>query len=247
MTIEETAVSAEEWQARVQLAAVYRLVELHGWGEGIYNHISLRVPDTPDHFLVKRHDLLYSEVKASNLVKVPINGDLDERSGVNRPGFVLHGGVLQSRADVNCALHVHTAEGIAISTLAEPLRMLSQYAARFYNRVGYHVYEGITDGIDERSRIVANLGKNSALFMRNHGVMVVARSAQSAFIGVKDLLEACRIQLLLQAGGRDLIEIDPAVCERTVRQFAAHDDGRGGADWPAYLRTLDRLDPSYRI
>lgn len=246
MTINESTVGAEEWQARVQLAAVYRLVELHGWGESIYNHISLRVPGSPDHFLIKRHDLLYREVKASNLVRVPVGGDLDENAGVNRPGFVLHGGVLHSRADVNCALHVHTAEGVAISASAEPLRMLSQYAVRFYNRVGYHPYEGITDGMDERSRIARNLAQHSALFMRNHGVLVVAPSAQSAFIRVKDLLEACRIQLMLQASGRELIEIDGAVCERTVRQLASHDDGRGGADWPAYLRTLDRLDSSYR-
>lgn len=246
MTIGQTTVEASEWQARVELAAVYRLVELHGWGESIYNHISSRVPASPDHFLIKRHDLLYSEVTASNLVKVPVDGDLDENAGVNRPGFVLHGGVLQSRPDVNCALHVHTAEGIAISALAEPLLMLSQYAVRFYNRVGYHAYEGITDGLDERSRIARNLGQNSALFMRNHGVLVVAPSVRSAFVRVKDLLEACRIQLLLQSAGRELIEIEPAVCERTVRQFASHDDGRGGADWPAYIRRLDQHDASYR-
>lgn len=239
-------VSDAERQARIELAAIYRLIDLHGWGESIYNHVSLRVPDSPGHFLIKRHDLLYSEVTASSLVRVPVAGDLDERAGVNRPGFVLHGGVLASRPDVQCALHLHTAEGIAMSACAEPLRMLSQYAVRFYGSVGYHTYEGITDGLDERSRIERALGNNSALFMRNHGVLVVAQGAPGAFIRVKDLLEACRIQLMLKATGGELIEIDPQVCERTVRQFASHDNGRGGADWPAYLRTLDRLDPSYR-
>ncbi|SAL37118.1 membrane protein [Caballeronia udeis] len=238
-------VEQSEWDARVELAAVYRLVEIHGWGEGIYNHVSLRVPDEPDHFLIKRHDLLYSEVTASNLVKVPVHGDLDERTGVNRPGFVLHGGVLMSRPDVNCALHVHTAEGIALSACEAPLLMLSQYAARFYGRIGYHPYEGITDGMDERVRIERNLADNSALFMRNHGVLTVASSAPSAFIQIKDLLDACRIQLLLQAAGSNVIEIGELICERTVRQFAQHDEGRGGAAWPAYLRMLERSDTSY--
>jgi ribulose-5-phosphate 4-epimerase/fuculose-1-phosphate aldolase len=124
--------------------------------------------------------------------------------------------------------------------------MLSQYAVRFYGRVGYHRYEGITDGMGERARIAQNLGENSVLFMRNHGVLAVASSARAAFIRMKDLLEACRIQLMLQATGRELVEIEPGVCERTVQQFTQHDEGRGGADWPAYLRTLDRLDPSYK-
>ncbi|PVX85908.1 ribulose-5-phosphate 4-epimerase/fuculose-1-phosphate aldolase [Paraburkholderia unamae] len=244
--MEHSGIAQDEWGARQELAAVYRLVEIHGWGESIYNHISLRVPNEPGSFLIKAHDRLYSEVTASNLVKVSIEGDLDEKSGVNRPGYVLHGGVLQCRPDVNCALHVHTAEGIAISACVEPLRMLSQYAVRFYGRVGYHPYEGITDGLDERARIEQHLGQNIALFMRNHGVLTVASSARAAFIRIKDLLEACRIELMLLASGRELVEVPAEVCERTVRQFAAHDDGRGGADWPAYLRMLDSMDPSWR-
>lgn len=235
-----------EREARVELAALYRLIEQQGWGEGIYNHISLRIPDAPESFLIKRHDLMYSEVTASNLVRVRMDADLDEHAGVNRPGFVLHGGVLADRPDVNCALHVHTASGIAVSADREPLKMVSQYAVRFYGRVGYHEYEGITDGLAERATIARDLADNAALFMRNHGVLVVASSAPAAFVRIKDLLEACRIQLLLQAKDDRLVEVPVDVCERTLRQFEKHDNGRGGAEWPAYLRSLDRLDPSYK-
>jgi ribulose-5-phosphate 4-epimerase/fuculose-1-phosphate aldolase len=240
-------VTNAEREARVELAALYRLIEQQGWGEGIYNHVSLRIPDAPDHFLIKRHDLMYAEVNASNLVRVRMDGDLDEGAGVNRPGFVLHGGVLADRPDVNCALHVHTAEGIAVSADRASLKMVSQYAVRFYGRVGYHDYEGITDGLAERASIARDLANHAALFMRNHGVLVVAASAPAAFTRIKDLLEACRIQLMLQASSEQLVEIPAEVCEKTLRQFEKHDNGRGGAEWPAYLRVLDRLDASYKI
>ena len=153
-----TGVSPEEWQARVDLAAVYRLLAHYGWDDVIYNHSSMRVPGEPRNFLMKKHELLYTEVTASNLVKVSMDQDLDEKSGVNRPGFTLHGGVLSARADVNCAVHVHTENGMALSGLKHGLRMISQQALRFYKRVGYHKYEGITEDFDERARINQALG-----------------------------------------------------------------------------------------
>ena len=126
-----TAVSPDEWQARVDLAAVYRLVAHHGWDDVIYNHCSMRVPGEDRKFLMKRHELLWTEVTASNLVKVDMDEDLDERAGVNRPGFTLHGGVLRGRPDVDCAVHVHTRTGMAIAGLKSGLRMISQEAVRF--------------------------------------------------------------------------------------------------------------------
>src|SRR6476661_5862483 len=143
--VSRDAISAAESQARVDLAAVYRLIAHYGWDDVIYNHSSMRVPGEPRHFLMKKHDLLYTEVTASNLVKVSMDEDLDESSGVNRPGFTLHGGVLGARADVNCAMHVHTNIGMAFAGLKSGLRMLSQPAVRFYRRIGYHPYEGITE------------------------------------------------------------------------------------------------------
>jgi ribulose-5-phosphate 4-epimerase/fuculose-1-phosphate aldolase len=161
-------------------------------------------------------------VTASNLVKVNMDEDLDEKDGVNRPGFTLHGGVLSARPDVNCAVHVHTNNGMAIAGLKHGLRMVSQQAIRFYQRIGYHAYEGITEDFAERERINKDLGKNRAMIMHNHGL------------------------LKLEAIGSELVEVPPDVCAKTAEQYEHHDSGRSSADWAAYLRVLDGIDTSYR-
>jgi ribulose-5-phosphate 4-epimerase/fuculose-1-phosphate aldolase len=232
--------------ARIDLAAVYRLLAAHGWGDVIFNHAAMRLPSDPRRFLIKRHELLYTEVTASNLVCVSMDDDLDERSGVNRPGFTLHSGVLRGRPDVMCSVHVHPEEGIALSGLKHGLRPLSQNAMRFYNRVGYHDYEGLTDGFDERERIIAALGQNRALIMRHHGITTVGATAREAFSLMKEFVRASRIQLQMEATGADLLEIPPDVCEHVAAQYEKHDTGRASAEWPAYLRQLDQVDPSYR-
>lgn len=239
-------ISIEEWNARVDLAAVYRLCADRGWSDVIYNHCSMRVPGEPTMFLIKAHELLWDEVTASNLKKVDMTADLDERSGVNRPGFTLHGGVLQGRPDVNCVIHVHTEIGMAIACRSSGLRMVSQQAMRFYNRVGYHPYEGITEDFDERQRVLKDLGSNRALISKHHGVTTVGKTAREAFVLLKTLLSAAEIQLMLEASEPDSPEIPADLCERVAAQYDAHDAGRGSADWPAYLRLMDRLDPSYR-
>ena len=239
-------ISQAEWQARVDLAAVYRLLAHYGWDDVIYNHSSMRVPGEPRMFLMKKHELLYTEVTASNLVKVNMDLDLDEKSGVNRPGFTLHGGVLGARADVNCAVHVHTENGVALSGLKHGLRMVSQQALRFYKRVGYHKYEGITEDFDERARINMDLGQNRALILEHHGMLTVGKTVREAFVLMKYLLTAAEIQLKLEATGAELIEVPPEVCAKTAEQYEHHDAGRGSHDWAAYLRILDNIDTSYR-
>jgi len=238
--------SEQEWQARVDLAAVYRLCHHWGWGDLIYNHCSMRVPGEPNMLLMKQHELMWEEVTASNLRKVDMTADLDERAGVNRPGFTLHGGILQGRPDVNCVVHVHTERGMALAGLKHGLRMISQQALRFYNRVGYHPYEGITEDFGERARILKHLGKNRALIMHNHGFTTVGKNAREAFVLMKYLMSAAEIQLRIEATGGEAIEIPPEICEKAAAQFETHDAGRGSADWPAYLRLMDRVDPSYR-
>ena len=245
-TVAQSDISPAEWQARLDLAATYRLIAHYGWGDVIYNHSSLRVPGEERKFLIKRHELLYTEVTASNLVKVSMDDDLDEASGVNRPGFTLHGGVLAARREVNCAVHVHTETGMAISGIKHGLRMVSQPAVRFYNRVGYHDYEGITEDFGERARINKALGKNRALIMRNHGLLTVGKTTREAFVLMKSLIEAAYIQLKMEATGGALVEIAAEICEKTARQYEHHDAGRGSADWPAYLRMLDAVDKSWR-
>ena len=238
--------SPEEWQARVDLAAVYRLCNHFGWDDLIYNHCSMRVPGEPGMLLMKQHELLWDEVTASNLKKVDMTADLDERSGVNRPGFTLHGGLLQGRQDINCVIHVHTELGMAMCGLKEGLRMISQQAMRFYNRVGYHPYEGITEDFGERERILKNLGQNRALIMHNHGFTTVGKNAREAFVLMKYLMSASEIQLQIEATGKEANEIPPEICEKVAAQYEKHDAGRGSADWPAYLRLMDKIDPSYR-
>src|SRR6478672_893994 len=222
--ISRDGISPAEWEARVDLAAVYRLTAHYRWDDVIYNHSSMRVPGEPRKFLMKKHDLLYTEVTASNLVKVSMDEDLD----------------------VNCAMHVHTNIGMAIAGLKGGLRMVSQQAIRFYQRIGYHAYEGITEDFAERERLNRDLGNNRALIMHNHGLLTVGRTAREAFVLMHHLIEAADIQLRIDATGGEAVEIPPEVCAKTAAQYETHDAGRGSHDWAAYLRMLDKIDPSYR-
>ncbi len=148
--------------------------------------------------------------------------------------------------DVNCAVHVHTEIGMAIAGLKHGLRMLSQPAIRFYDRVGYHDYEGITEDFAERARINKALGRNRALIMHNHGLLTVGKTAREGFVLMKYLIEAADIQLRMEATGGELVEIPAPICEKTAQQYEHHDSGRGSADWPAYLRMLDAIDSTWR-
>jgi ribulose-5-phosphate 4-epimerase/fuculose-1-phosphate aldolase len=234
--------------ARVELAALHRLVDFHfGCGEGIYNHISLRLPDPSGAFLLKPHALLHREVTASNLVKVPLHGEFDESSGVNGPGFALHGGILLARPDVQCAIHLHSNAGLAVSALACGLKMYSQNALRFYRRIGYHAYQGIVEELAERPAIAAALGTdNVALILRNHGLVTVGKSARDAFENLRDLTIACETQIMIQSTGAEAPEIADDICQRVAQQYVRHDAGRGRADWPAWLRLVESLDPTYK-
>jgi len=241
------SVSPEEWEARVDLAAGYRLSHHHQWADSIYNHISMRVPGEPHMFLIKAHELLYNEVAASNLIKVDMrNDDVDERLHVNRPGFTLHGGLLALRPDINSAFHTHNPATIAVANQKTGLQLVSNAAIRFYKNVGYHDFEGITEDLEERERIAAALGTKSVLLMRNHGAVTVGKTVRDSYDLMKALDEACDLQLRQQAAVVDFVQPSEAVLERTQQQRASHDTGRGSADWPATLRKLDMIDPSYR-
>jgi len=160
--------------------------------------------------------------------------------------FHIHARIHLKKPNATCVVHVHPEEGVALSGLKHGLRPLSQNAMRFYNRVGYHDYEGLTDSFDERERIVAALGRNRALIMRHHGITTVGEMAREAFSLMKEFVRAARIQLQMEATGAELLEIPPAVCERVAAQYEMHDRGRASAEWPAYLRQLDTIDPGYR-
>lgn len=238
----------EETEARFQLAALYRLIDHHFPStDGIYNHVTLRVPGASDHFLIKRHALLYEEVTASNLVAADMSRNLDERSHVNRPGFILHGAVLRARPDVHCVVHIHSVAGLVLAANPDGLKMLSQNAIRFFGRIDTHPYEGITDGDAEGPRIAAALGpSNIALVLENHGLVIVGRTPREAFERTRDLMIASEMQMHVEASGKTPREIPPELCARVAEQFVRHDSGRGAADWPAWIRFLDRRDAGYR-
>lgn len=239
-------VSPEEWQARVDLAAAYRLADIYGWADAIYNHISIRVPGEPDFFLIKAHELLYEEVTASNLVKVDSrNDDVDESLHVNRPGFTLHGGLMRARPDINAAYHTHIPETIAVANQPGGLLPLSQAGMQFWNNTGYHDYQGITEDLDEREAIAAALADNHTLLMRNHGAVTVGKSMRDAFMLMRELETACKLQLTQQAAGDAYAMPSKEVLDHYAEQRKSHNAGRGTADWPAWLRRLERIDPSF--
>ena len=245
--VSQRGCSPEEWQARTDLAAVYRLCAHYGWDDVIYNHCSMRVPGEPTKFLMKQHELLWTEVTASNLRKVDMNDDLDEKAGVNRPGFTLHGGVLKGRPDVNCAVHIHTETGMALAGLKHGLNMVSQQAMRFYQRIGYHPYEGITEDF-ERARAHPQGARPEP--RADHAQPRPAHGRQERARGlhpdeVPDVGPPT-IQLQMEATGGEMIEMSPQICEKVAAQYQTHDAGRGAADWPAYLRMIDQIDRSYR-
>ncbi len=172
-------------------------------------------------------------------------------SGLASTGRVsrcISGVMRQGRPDVQCSVHVHPEEGVAVSALKQGLRPLSQSAMRFYNRTGYHDYEGLTDSFDERERIVAALGRNRArLVMRHHGVTTVwAKPRVKHSLWMKEFVRAARIQIMMESTGQEVLEIPAHVCEHVAAQYEKHDKGRASAEWPAYLRQLDLLDRSYR-
>ena len=242
------SVSAAEWAARVDLAAAHRLAEIKGWTDLIFHHFTVRVPEEPDHFLIKRHSLMFGEVTASNLVKVDMNGAaLGADEDVNTAGFVIHSAVYQARPDVNAVMHLHSDPGIAVSALKGGLRCLCQEAMLFYNRVGYHDFEGIALDTNERERLAANLGAHKTMILRNHGILTCSDTVADAALRLRTLIMVAEIQLRIQAAGEAIHEPPPEVCEHTARQYEqlAKQSGRR-QEWQAMLRWLDQHDASYR-
>jgi ribulose-5-phosphate 4-epimerase/fuculose-1-phosphate aldolase len=238
--------NASEREVRIELAAFYRLVEHLGWGEGIYNHIAVRVPGEPNKFLIKQHHITYEEVTASNLVKVDCREDLDERAGVNKVGFTTHAPIIRARQDVNCSIHIHTVPIMALCAHSKGLRMLGLHSVTFYKDIAYQEYLGVFENVDEQQRIINDLGDKRVLVMRNHGAIITGSSVEDTFTALYAFTMACDIQLRLEATGQECIEMKPEICEQTVRQMKSHAAGRGGANWPAWLRRMERLDPSFK-
>jgi ribulose-5-phosphate 4-epimerase/fuculose-1-phosphate aldolase len=241
--------SAAEWEARVHLAAAYRIFDHLGWSELIYNHISLRVPDAEGHFLINPFGLHYSEVTASNLVKVDVNGQIVGHSDwpINPAGFTFHGRIHATLPDAHCVMHVHTTPTLAVCCLEEGLSFSNFYAAQLWGKVAYHDFEGITVRADEGDRILASAGDKPVLLLRNHGPVVIGHDLAQAFSLMWLVQRACEVQVTSQALGA-LRPIPVEVLEGCVRDSLNFDPrfGAGRDAFAALQRIIDARDPSYR-
>jgi ribulose-5-phosphate 4-epimerase/fuculose-1-phosphate aldolase len=242
-------VSPEEWQLRVDLAACYRLVAHYRWDDVIFTHISARVPGPEHHFLINPFGMMFDEITASNLVKIDLAGRivLDNGYPVNPAGFTIHSAIHAGREDAHCVLHVHTQNGVAVSAQRDGLLPISQQSLLVLSSLAYHDYEGLAVNPDEKPRLVADIGDKNFLMLRNHGLLVASHSIPDAFLSMYTFEAACAIQIKAQAGGGALIPIPQPVLDGIRAQSKIVSGGSGGAlAWPALLRRLDRIDPSYR-
>tara|TARA_Y100000813_G_scaffold188898_1_gene163549 strand:- start:430 stop:1206 length:777 start_codon:yes stop_codon:yes gene_type:complete len=241
-------VSDEEWELRCELAAVYRLVNRFGWDDGIFTHSSVRLPGRDHHFLINPYGHLFSEVCASNLVKIDVDGNVldDSPYTVIRAGFVIHSAIHMARGDAMCVVHTHTNAGMAVSTQKEGLLPLNQKSMGFYNRLAYHDYEGIANDTEERERLVRDLGNHHSMILRNHGLLATGRSIAEAFQHIRYLQHSCELQIMSQSTGAELIIPPAEVCEHTAQQFEGDGTPRGAETFAAYMRMLDREEPDYK-
>lgn len=249
--------SPEERALRQELAACYRLVAHFRMTDLIFTHISVRLPGPEHHFLINPYGLMFDEIRASDLVKIDLQGRPVEptRHKVNPAGFVIHSAIHAAREDARCVLHTHTRAGCAVAAQPAGLLPVNQISMEFYGRVAYHGYEGVALNLDEQKRLVADLADKPVMILRNHGLLTVGETVAQAFLRMCYLEKACDIQLAAQAGG-ELLLPSHEVCEHTQRQF--NEPARSLADgelsdpdanelaWQALLRLLDRVAPDYR-
>ena len=242
-------VSPEEWQTRIDLAAGYRLVALNGWDDLVFTHLTARVPGAEHHFLINPYGMLFEEVTASSLVKVDLSGNkaMPSPYEINPAGFVIHSAVHAARPDAQCVMHLHTDAGVAVSAQKEGLLPISQNALFPLAAMAYHDYEGVALRDEEKTRLVRDLGSRTFMILRNHGTLTVGPSVADAFLAMFVLERACRIQVLAQSGGREVIRVPEPILAGIAAQGQAATRGLGGQlAWPGLLRKLDRTDRSYR-
>jgi len=242
-------VSQEEWQLRVDLAACYRLIALYGWSDLVFTHVSARVPGPEHHFLINPYGLMFDEITASSLVKVDqqCNQQHDSPFRVNPAGFTIHSCIHAARQDVGCVLHTHTRAGVAVSAQKAGVLPISQQSTFVLNSLAYHSYEGVALRDEEKARLVADLGNKNFFMLRNHGLLTVGRSVAEAFLSMYTFENTCRIQIDALAGGGELVPVNPAILEGMPQVMKTVTAGQGAnIAWPALLRKLDRIDPSFR-
>jgi ribulose-5-phosphate 4-epimerase/fuculose-1-phosphate aldolase len=240
-------IGEDERKLRSELAACYRLAQKYGWDELIFNHISARVPGPEHHFLINPFGLTFEEVTASNLVKVDLEGRIigETKYPINGAGFTIHSAVHAARPEVGCVIHLHTEAGMALSMLEGGLLPLSQTALFFQSQLAFHVYVGVALNLEERERLVRDLGDKTVMILRNHGTLVAAPTIGQAFVTMFLLEKAARAQLQALACNRPLAQASPQAVGVTA-QFGKAAVGGAEFAWHAVLRRLDREDQSYK-
>jgi ribulose-5-phosphate 4-epimerase/fuculose-1-phosphate aldolase len=248
-----------EWRLRCDLAAAYRLVAMFGWDDLVFTHISARLPSAhagaegglAEHaFLINPYGHLFEEITASSLVKVGAGGEKldDSPHDVNPAGFTIHSAVHAARADAGCVLHTHTLNGVAVSAQRQGVLPISQQSIFVLSSLGYHDYEGVALRDDEKPRLVADLGPNRYLMLRNHGLLTVGRTVADAFLAMYLFETVCNIQVRALAGGGELVPISPAIIATAQAQAAAVTRGQGAdLTWPGLLRRLERRLPGWKV
>lgn len=244
-------VSDEEWAIRVDLAAAYRLVALYGWDDLIFTHLSARVPGPEHHFLINPYDMMFEEITASSLVKIDVEGQpvVPTSHPVNPAGFTIHSALHMAREDAHAVMHLHTPHGQAVSAMAEGLLPHTQTAMIALHNVAYHDYEGIATDLEERERLVADMGEKHVMILRNHGTLAIGESVADCFLRLYFLERACEAQVMMLSAGRENLNTPPQGTPEKVKEQTPP-GGMGmvarALAWPALLRKLDRIDPSFR-
>jgi ribulose-5-phosphate 4-epimerase/fuculose-1-phosphate aldolase len=242
-------VGEKEWETRVNLAACYRLMHEYGMVEMIANHISARVPDTQDQFLINPYGMLYEEITASSLIKIDIEGNVVFNAteyGINKAGYVIHSAVHAACHEIDCVIHTHTLAGMTVSAMKQGLMPIAQSAMRFKD-IAYHDYEGPALNLDERERLVKDLGDHEAMILRNHGLLTVGPSIAECFNNMFRLERACQLQVMALSCNSEITLPPHEVVQETQDGFKPGVRRRWGLlEWPALLRKLDKIDASYR-
>jgi ribulose-5-phosphate 4-epimerase/fuculose-1-phosphate aldolase len=246
-------VSEEEWQIRCDLAALYRLVAHFRMTDFIYTHISARVPGPEHHFLINHYGVMFHEMRASDLVKIDLDGNVVDGYGqsrrVNAAGFTIHSAIHMARPDLTCVVHTHTAAGMAVAAQRNGLLPITQHALKFYGHLAYHGYEGIALDLDERARLVRDLGEHRAMILANHGLLVGGRTIPEAFNNIYYLERACQAQIAAMSGGAELIFPPEEVRRHTAAQFNPPGDDalrHNASAWVSALRLIENDSPDYR-
>lgn len=241
-------VSDAEWKTRVDLAACYRLVADMGWGDLIYTHISAKVPDT-EYYLVNAFGLTFDEVTASNLVKVDLQGNIQDGTPytINPAGFTIHSAIHEARSDAKCIVHLHTKATITVASLKGGLQPWSQYSLFSLPSLSYHDYEGLAVNDDERVRLQQNLGDTNHMLLPNHGGLTLGTTVGDAFMRFYDLQRACEIQVELMNSGREVIPVPQSIVDGIYDQASKVHSGQTGGQkaWPAMLRKVWKMDPGF--